>query len=114
MSAGPQVFGVDPFNGKGKKILEFPNKITWECPIDENTTAYCTQELTEPLFERNAALLNESAGKRFGDRQIIGSVDLPTYFKLILPAQKAGDQKWLKGFFNDPDNRRFRTFRGKI
>lgn len=114
MNEGPQVFGVDPFHGRGTKILEWPNKIVWECAVDENTLVHCTQELVEPLLESNQQLLNESAGQRFGDGKIIGRVDLPTYFKTILPAQKAGDQKWLKRFFNAPENRKYRVFPGSV
>lgn len=114
MSDGPQVFGVDPFKGSGYKVFESPTKIQWACDIDGTHTVMCTQEITAPLFESNRALLNDSAGRRFGDGRIIGRVDLPTYFKLILPAQKAGDQTWLKKFFNDSNNRKFRTFGGNI
>lgn len=114
MYEGPGVFGEDPFRGNGKQVLIFPNVIVWEGAMDDGTPVFCRQERTGALFEANARMLNDSADKRWGDGQIVGSWDMGTYFKYILPAVKAGDDKWIRRHLNDSDNRRFKTFRGSI
>ena len=108
------IFGQDPFHGHGKIILQFPNKIVWECVLDDGTHITCVQELTEPYYEANRERLNDSAGQRWGDGKVVARIPLPVFYDTILPAQKAGDEKWIKKFLNNSDNRKFRTFGGDL
>jgi hypothetical protein len=105
----------DPFGGKGKLIHQGPDFVIWEGEVAPGQWAQCTQRMqAASIFEANQKALNESEGKRFGDGQIIGSVPLDLFYSTLAEPVKNKDQTWLKKFFNDPDNRKYRKFRGKI
>jgi hypothetical protein len=88
-------------------------KRTWFCE-DEKTIVFKTETLVDELVDENKASFNESADKRWGDGKVVASIDLPTYYNKIVPAKQNGDDAWIKRFLNDPDNRAYRTFKGKI
>lgn len=104
----------DPFGGKGEITARAPDSVTWSAEIEPGVFAVCKRTITDPLFQANNERLKESEGKRFGDGQIVASIDLPTYYSTILPAVQAGDDGWVKRWINDSENRRYRTFRGRI
>jgi hypothetical protein len=104
----------DPFGGRGEIVSRSPTEVVWRGEVEPGVVAFCKKTITDPLFESNKQLLNESEGKKFGDGKIVARVDLPTYYSTILPAIQAGDDAWVKKWFNASENRRYRTFRGKI
>jgi hypothetical protein len=108
-------FGKDPFGGKGYISHHIPGqKITWQMEDENGNIAQCTQTNAAGLFEANEVARKESAGQRWGDGAIIGSIDLPTYYRKTQPAQLAGDQAYIKRFWNDSENLQYRTREGKI
>ena len=80
----------------------------------EDTVVFRTETPVDQLVEENKASYNESDGKRWGDGKVVASIDLPTYYNKIVPAKNAGDDRWIKRFLNDADNRGYRTFKGNI
>jgi hypothetical protein len=67
------------------------------------------------LFERNKQLYNESMGKRWGDGQVAYSMPTDEYFRSgMAEAKKQDDKKWQRKFLNDPDNRKYRSFKGNL
>lgn len=66
-----------------------------------------------PTIDRNKALYNENAGKRWDDMKHIASIPLTLYWEL----EQQGitrDDKAFSRWLNDPDNRFFRTFPGTV
>jgi hypothetical protein len=106
----------DPFGGKGSLILNRPDKRVWimEDPHTPGLWHQSTLTCIDPLLEANKAELTESNGKTFGDGKVIGRLPLDIWFRKMLPAKQQGDTAWIKRFWNDPDNRAFRSFRGNI
>jgi hypothetical protein len=66
------------------------------------------------LLEQNKALYNDSDGKRWGDGRVAARIPLNVYFQDIAPRIKEGDHDFTKWFLNNPDNRAYRTFKGRI
>jgi hypothetical protein len=83
-----------------------------EC--EDGKIYFNTRTNVESLIESNKAAFNDSQDKRFGDGKVIASIDPATYFNKLVPARLAGDDAWLKRWLNDPDNRAYRTFRGRV
>jgi hypothetical protein len=108
------MFSDDPFGGKGRLILDTPTKRVWLHESSPGVFEQCTEEVVDPLIEANQTAYNDSEGKRWGDGQVVASIDLPTYFRKILPAKQNGDHAWIKRFLNDPDHRKYRTFKGRL
>jgi hypothetical protein len=98
-----QQLDYDPVTQKGTWVYE-----------DENMILVRTVAPDDQLTDENKASFNESADKRWGDGKVVASIDLPTYYNKIVPAKQNGDDAWIKRFLNDPDNRAYRTFKGKI
>ncbi len=86
----------------------------WLRTLPDGRIQTCTVERVDPLIEANERLRNESNGQRFGDGKVVASIPLDKYFRDIVPARKAGDEKWIKKYLNDHDNQKLRTFRGNI
>jgi hypothetical protein len=106
----------DPFKGKGKILYQSYDSCVWIAPVDGAPGYYmtCTQQRVDPILEHNKAELNDNAGKRWGEGRIAARVPLDVYFDKIVPAKKAGDQKYIKKMLNDSDYRDFRTFPGRL
>ena len=101
----------------GKWILVARDPLTRRATYiyeDENIAIANTVSDVEELVAENKAAYSESADKRWGDGQVVASIDLPTYYSKIVPAKQAGDEAWFKRWLNDPDNRAYRKFKGKI
>lgn len=103
----------DPFNGAGKILKSYPDKVVWYMENDEHIVT-CTQMLVDPILEANQRSYNESAGKRWGDGQIVASIPENIYWEKFAPAKKAGDDQYIKRLLNDSDLRKLRTFEGKV
>lgn len=56
------------------------------------------------------------AGKKWGGGQSVGRVPLSAYFGStgLAEAQKQGDHKYIRNFWNDPDHRKLRIFEGRL
>jgi hypothetical protein len=69
----------------------------------------------EETFKQNAEFEKATHGVRFGDWNRIASVPLELTTSLGLDkAIEQKDNKFLSKVFNDPDNRKFRTSRGRV
>ena len=67
------------------------------------------------IVEQNTAIRNETQAKGFGDWVRVASVPLTLMDKAGLNEAKAnGDDKFLRRWLNDGDNRAFRTHEGKF
>ena len=65
------------------------------------------------LLEDNRRLRDESEHKRFGDGRVVARIPLNVLYQNV-ERLREGDQDWIKWFVNNPDNRMYRTFRGKV
>ena len=100
----------DPETGVTRWIMEDP-----EVPFRVIVRTDTPKSNVEGLLERNKRLYNESEGKRWGDGQVAYSMPVDEFFRSgVAEAKKQTDTPWLKRFFNDPDNRAFRTFKGRL
>lgn len=100
-----QLFGVDPMNGDSVWYQENP---------DGSITFRHDQKL-DTLLAQNVEAEKETHGKRFGEWRRIGSVpDTIAANSGLDEAWEQKDMKWVKRFFNDPDNKKFRTSRGSV
>lgn len=68
----------------------------------------------DALLEDNRQRLNDSEGQRFGDGKIVGRIPLNILYRDLAPYMRQGDTDHLKWWLNNPENRMFRTFRGKV
>jgi hypothetical protein len=90
------------------------SKAVWIYDDAEKTVIKTVYYATEELFDFNAARMNASLNERWGDGRVAASVPLNVYFQHLAQAQTEGDQAYVRRFLNDPDNAKFRTFKGKI
>lgn len=82
---------------------------------DTDGTVYLEQaQDVTAIVESNRALYNLSDGvPRFGDGKRVASIPMVIYMDLVKRGI-AKDQKKLRQWLNDPDNRAFRTLPGVI
>ena len=80
---------------------------------DKDQFTIRTVQEVEDILAENRQLEAESNGVRFGDGKKIASIPLCELDR-IMPAVVNKDEDYIKKFLNDPDNRKFRTFRGKV
>lgn len=74
-----------------------------------------TENLTEDaLLASNQESLNDSHGQRFGDGKIVGRIPLNVFYRDLAPRLKEGDDDFAKWFLNNSENRKYRTFRGRL
>ncbi|XHB99358.1 hypothetical protein ABWH97_13925 [Nitratireductor sp. ac15] len=87
---------------------------TWfHTASDGKFTVEDVQPDVSPTLDRNKASYNDNAGEKFGDMRHIASIPLSVYWEL----ERKGitkDDKAFSRWLNDPDNRFFRTFPGKV
>ena len=76
-------------------------------------TETLTQNVND-LIDANKEAYNASEGKRWGGGQVAWRMPLDQYFRHLAEAKKQDDQGYIKKFLNDPDNRAFRTFKGRL
>lgn len=109
-----QAFMKDPFGGKGTLIADSPWSRSWISEDEQGKLVTCDVSYTGPILDANKQQLNSSAGKRWGDGQVVARIPLDMYFKDFNKARKNGDTQWVKRFLNDSDNSKLRTFEGKL
>jgi hypothetical protein len=108
---------LDPNNpGAWTLVSESPEFRHYELDLGDGTVIRRTEHKhTAEMLDNNQRLLNDSMGKRWGDGQIAARIPLNLYFSSgFAEARKQNDKKWIKRFLNDSDNRKFRTFNGKV
>jgi hypothetical protein len=87
----------------------------WLMAIDENTFVQKTESYVPSLLaEENAGTLSENEGKRWGDGQVVARIPLHIKMGELREPTAQQDEKWLKKWLNDPDNRQWRIFPGKV
>ena len=64
------------------------------------------------IIEQNQQLFNESESKRWGDGQVAARIPLNILYKDF--AGRWGDTDFSDWWMNHDDNRKYRTFKGKI
>jgi len=82
--------------------------------FDGAATHFRTDYPVQSLVDENAALFNESGGKRFGEGQRVASIPLNVFYDQLHEAQVQGDENHISRWLNDGDNRAFRTFEGNV
>jgi hypothetical protein len=69
----------------------------------------------DDIFDANHEAEAETMGRRFGDYNRIASVPLSlAYSSGLSEAVDQQDGTWMSRFFNNSDNKKWRTSRGKI
>lgn len=81
--------------------------------MTDEATITTAQDLT-PLLESNKRAQNEQTSlDRWGDGRTVARVPLSIYYDW-LKAGKTNDDAFLRRWLNDPDNKGFRFFLGKV
>ena len=83
-------------------------------PATGETQMMTIQHNLDDLIDRNQALETASNGQRFGDGKIVASIPMPVFSQHLADPVGQKDRAAIKRFLNDPDFKKFRTFRGKI
>lgn len=100
-----QLFGLDKETG---------DKVWVQTDTDGTMTFKYVQDV-EALLEVNKALRDGTDDRRFGDWRHIASVPNNLAEQSGLnEAWRQRDDHFVERFFNDPDNRAFRTSRGNV
>lgn len=89
----------------------------WVTVQDGNTIARIDMpnDKLEDIFAVNHAFETASQGEKFGDYNRIASIPHHLVYKNgLADALRQGDDKFIKRFFNDSDNRKWRTSRGRV
>ena len=87
----------------------------WMRENPDGTITFRHDQDVERLIKQNVEAEKETHGKRFGDWNRFGSVpDNIMISSGLDEAHKQGDKAFIKRWFNDPDNRKFRTSRGRV
>lgn len=86
---------------------------------DDGNIGIETKQDVEHILDDNKDLYNQiDANQRWGDMQRVASIPLSIYyspeFQRLLSEQKAGNDKPLRAWLNNPDNRFFRTRGGVV
>lgn len=108
---------LDPRNSGGWVLVDdTPDFRRYELELEDGTVIRRTEhKKTEAMLALNQRQHNDSLGQRFGDGKVVGRVPLNLFYASgLAEASRQGDTTWIKRFWNDPDNAKFRTFRGKV
>lgn len=83
--------------------------------IDEKHAVQRTEYYrTEQLLTHNANDRAETAGKGWGDGQLVARIPLNLAWQELAQPLIAGDEKYVNRWLNDADNRNFRIKEGKL
>lgn len=107
---------LDPANS-GKWVLVEDTELfrTYECEEDGQTIVRREWKGTDKLLDQAAQERSDNAGKNWGEGRIIGRVPMNLYYASgLAEAARQRDDKFIKRFWNDIDNRHLRTFEGKV
>jgi len=90
-------------------------KSTWVMWDERGREVIREIQPVDTAIETNAAIRGDVAGKRFGDYHHVASIPLQLYHSSGLArAHDEGDDKYVSRFFNDSDNRAWRTSEAKL
>ncbi|OAP49039.1 hypothetical protein [Sinorhizobium americanum] len=82
---------------------------------DGNRTHWRTDYPVENLVRQNAFTRHATAGNAFGDWTKVASVPLNlAHSKSLIRAHSEGDDRYVKRWLNDGDNRAWRSFEGHL
>lgn len=83
--------------------------------FDGEKTIVRTDYPVDNLIKQNQFTRNETAGNKMGDWVKVASIPLNVaYDSGLVQAQAEGDDKFVKRFLNDGDNRAWRSFEGRV
>ena len=103
------------WNGEWVLIHSSPITQTYIKDNGDGTSTIKKVTAVDPILESAAADRSDNAGKRWGDGQIIGTVPETIFYRSGYAEAKTNhDKKWLKRVWNDPDNKKLRTFEGNL
>lgn len=118
MSHGIVESDHDMLPGGGVKWTEFnpSTGVRTTYSLRGNELTVDTEYLgTLEMIDANAEQRNSTAGSRWGRGQVYARVPMNLYAEgYLADATRAGDKKAQAKFFNDIDNRAFRTFEGNV
>lgn len=83
---------------------------------DENTdqATISTHQNLSPLLEQTKRYRNQQTSlDRWGEGRVVAQVPLALYYEWLKEG-KTNDDAFLRRWLNDPDNKGFRTFVGKV
>jgi hypothetical protein len=108
--------GIDPANPGPWKLVEANESYRrWEADLGDRIVVRTEHLTSEALLADNQRGFNESAGQRWGDGKVVGSVPMNLYFQSgLAEASKQQDIKFIRRWWDDPDHRKFRKFKGTI
>lgn len=87
---------------------------TWMKEEDGKFLFRVDMPINDILDSNNDALV-ETIGRKFGDYRRLASIPHHLVYQNGLnEAMEQKDNKWLSRFFNDSDNAKFRTSRGRV
>lgn len=111
-----KTFGTDPFGGDGELIASGPDYRLWARYHRDGRVEMCNESLTGPILDANAERRAESAGKRWGDGQVIASIPNCLLYGdgYYAKARAAGDKDAMLKFLDDSDNAKLRTKEGRL
>jgi len=107
---------IDPAN-PGDWVMTEDNESyrRWECYIGDMIVQRTEHKGTAQLLKDNHEAMADSAGQRWGDGKVIGSMPPNLYFQLGLgEANKQRDLGYVRKIWNDSDYAKLRKFRGRI
>ncbi len=104
------------FDGQWRLLSDDPvlKQRKWFLYDNEGNMVIKTETYVEDMVADNTAMLNESIGQRFGEGRIVARVPLDVYYAKLAEAQAGGDDRYVKKWLDDSDNRAWRTFRGRL
>lgn len=83
--------------------------------FDGEKTVVRTDYPVDTLIKQNQFTRNETSGNKMGDWVKVASIPLNVaYDSGLVKAHAEGDEKFVKRFLNDGDNRAWRSFDGNI
>jgi hypothetical protein len=107
----------ETYDGEWQLLRDDPETGTrkWIMAIDENNMVVKTETyLPSLLAEENAKLLAENEGKRWGEGRMFARVPLHIKLGELAEPTQQEDKQWLRRWYNDPDNRQWRIFPGRV
>lgn len=107
---------IDPRNpGSWVMVEDNESYRRWELDLGDRIMAKTEHKGTEPLIADNDRILKENEGKSWGDGQVIGRVPTNVYFQSgLAEANKQRDFRYQRKWWDDPDHRQWRIFKGTI
>lgn len=107
---------MDIWDGAWKLMEHDPasGRCVW-MTIEDGQYVFRVDQPLDAIFTANREAEIATQGQRFGDWNRIGSVPLHLAYQNGLDdAIEQQDQAFVSRFFNDSDNKKFRTSRGKV